>query len=71
MVLIITGTTFTGKRPSIMKVIGEKKKMIEIYVPQKGMMLVEEPQSTTEEEDITIVFSKKEEAELERMFNSK
>jgi len=54
-----------------MKVIGEKKKMIEIYVPQKGMMLVEEPQSTTEEEDITIVFSKKEEAELERMFNSK
>jgi hypothetical protein len=33
-------------------------------------MLVEEPQPTTEEVTIPIVFSKKEEAELQAMVNS-
>jgi len=69
MVLIYTDIKFIGKRPSILKVLEEKKKMIEIYVPQKGMTLVEEP--TTEEVSLNIVFSKKEEAELKGMFDSK
>ena len=70
MVLIVTGSTFTGKRPSMMKFSEGKKKMVEIYVPQKGMMLVEEPQPTTENVTLTIVFSEKEEAELKEIFDS-
>ena len=70
MVLIMTESMFTGKRPSMFKVLEKKKKMIEIYVPQKGMMLMEEPQPTTEEVNITVVFSKKEEAELKAILDS-
>jgi hypothetical protein len=70
MVLIQTESTFTGKRPSIAKGFEGKKKMLEIFQSQKGTMLVEEPQPTTEEVTIPIVFSKKEEAELQAMVNS-
>ena len=66
----MTESMFTGKRPSMFKVLEKKKKMIEIYVPQKGMMLMEEPQPTTEEVNITVVFSKKEEAELKAILDS-
>jgi hypothetical protein len=51
-----------------MKLIEEKRKTFEIFVSQKGMMQVDEPQSTTEEG--TVVYSKKEEAELGKMFAS-
>jgi len=71
MVLIQTESTFTGKRPSIAKGFFEgKKKKLELFQSQKGTMLVEEPQPTTEEVTIPIVFSKKEEAELQAMVNS-
>jgi hypothetical protein len=52
-----------------MEAIEKKKKVIEIF--KKGMMLVEESQPTTEEVSITVVFSKKEEAELKAIFDSK
>jgi hypothetical protein len=68
MVLIKTESTFTGNRPSFMKLIEEKRKTFQIFVSQKGMMQVEETQPLTEE--VTVVYSKKEEAELERMFAS-
>jgi hypothetical protein len=68
MVLIKTESTFTGKRPCFMKNIEEKRKHFEIFMSQKGMMQVEETQPSTEE--VTVVYSKKEEAELERMFAS-
>ena len=68
MVLIKTESTFIGNRPSFMKLIEEKRKTFEIFVSQKGMMQVDEPQSTTEEG--TVVYSKKEEAELGKMFAS-
>jgi hypothetical protein len=69
MVLIGVESTFIGKRPSIMKSFQGKTKMLEIF--QKGMMIVEEPQPTTEEVSTSVVFSEKEEAELKRMFDSK
>ncbi len=68
MVLIKTESTFTGKRPCLMKNIEEKRKHFEIFMSQKGTMEVEQPPSTTEE--VTVVHSKKEEAELGRMFAS-
>jgi hypothetical protein len=69
--VLIKDVTLTGKRPSIKEMI--QKKMKEVYIPGKGIILVEEPEHTTVEVNINInmELSEKEEAAIKKMFDSK
>ena len=70
--VLIRDMTLTGKRPSIITGSEKKeKKMKEVYIPGVGMVPIEEPDHTTVEVNINIVLSEKEEAEMNKMFDSK
>jgi hypothetical protein len=70
--VLIRDVTLTGKRPSIITGSEKKeKKMKEVYIPGVGMVPIEEPEHTTVEVNINIVLSEKEEAEMNKMFDSK
>jgi len=73
--VLIRDVTLTGKRPSIItgseKKEKKEKKMKEVYIPGVGMVPIEEPEHTTVEVNINIVLSEKEEAEMNKMFDSK
>jgi hypothetical protein len=72
--VLIRDVTLTGKRPSIITGSEKKeKKMKEVYIPGVGMVPIEEPDHTTVEVNINIniVLSEKEEAEMNKMFDSK
>jgi hypothetical protein len=72
--VLIRDVTLTGKRPSIITGSEKKeKKMKEVYIPGVGMVPIEESDHKTVEVNINIniVLSEKEEAEMNKMFDSK
>jgi hypothetical protein len=69
--VLIRDVTLKGKRPSIKELI--QMKMKEVYIPGKGMILVEETEHITVDVNINInmELSEKDEAAIKKMFDSK